>query len=217
VADAVKALGPWISDWEILNETNTPRFWIRTPSAREYMDLLVPTGKLIRSLAPGARVMLGSLCGNDVSYLAPVVRRHYLRELLALGAMEHADLVGFHPYTGDCYVSLKGEGGTARGVEQGIARFFDAYPELADRTWITEIGISRGLVRLGHREIGRVYARWIRGAAERGVPVYLWCLQDFDDPEYGPLNPERTFGLAGVDLRINETGLALIEALGLSS
>jgi hypothetical protein len=213
IETAVNRLTPYVSAWEVLNETNTARFWLRRPAADEYMRLLEPTANLIRSLAPDAKIMLGSIAGNDVSYLAPIIQRHYLRALTSMGALDLVDLVGFHPYTPACYAPISGELATMRGVCRSADRFFDTYPKLRGRAWITELGISRISVRLNSQQIGRVYGKWIRNFAAQGVPTYLWCLSDFDDPCYGRFNPERTFGLADTELRLNATGHSLIEAL----
>jgi hypothetical protein len=197
--------------WEIWNEQNTARFWLRKPSAAEYFEVCKQSGLRIRGLIEDSQIVIGSLCGNDVDLLAPNIPRGYLRELLDLGIDDYVDIYGIHPYTMACYMSLKGREGTIAQIKSRVDNFAAAYSDLKKPVWVTEIGISRTWMRLSMADIAYVYNELINDFGSRGMSTMLWCLTDFDDPIYVPGNPEKTFGLFDVNLEMNETGRRLLE------
>lgn len=198
-----------IRDWEIWNEQNTARFWLRRPSAEEYARVLKASAPAIKAIDPGARVMMGSICGNDVDFLAPGIPKGYLQAVLDCDTASLVDAYGFHPYTWSCYASFDSVDSTVQGIQKRIDHFFQLYPKLGKPSWITEIGISRTWVRLTEEAIARVYMALLEDLCRRDIPTILWCLTDFDDAHYVPGNPETAFGLASLDGRLNKTGQTL--------
>jgi hypothetical protein len=195
--------------WEIWNEQNTARFWLRKPKAREYFKVAEQSAARLRALIPNCQIVIGSICGNDVDRLAPNIRPGYLRELLDLGIDDHVDIYGIHPYTMACYLSLKSRDKTIAQIKSRVDHFQSAYSDITKPVWITEIGISRTWVRLSMHDIAMVYHELIRDFKERDMATMLWCLTDFDDAIYIPGNPEKSFGLADTNLKMNEIGETL--------
>lgn len=199
-----------IKYWEIWNEQNTARFWLRKPSAKEYLQVAAESSKVIRDLVPESQIILGSLCGNDVDLLAPNIPRGYLQELLDLGIDDHVDIYGIHPYTLACYVSLKSRKRTLHEIKSRVDHFQERYPQITKPIWITEIGISRTWVKLSMEDIAKIYHELINDFEARGMTTLLWCLTDFNDPIYVKGNPEKSFGLVDTQLQLNETGKTLL-------
>lgn len=197
-----------ILHWEVWNEENTARFWLRKPSAREFHEVLVAAAASLRSIHAENRVIYGSICGNDIHKLAPGIPLGFLQEALALGAADYCEVLGFHPYTTGCYVSILGLEATWSGVAERIEAFAERYQGAGRELWVTEIGVSRTWIRLRPQEIAELYHRILERCASLGMLCFFWCLTDFDDPIYGPGNPEKAFGFVRPDLEFNEVGQA---------
>jgi hypothetical protein len=210
----VERLGDRVRYWEIWNEQNTARFWLRRPRASEYAATLALASAAVRAAGREASVVCGSLCGNDVDFLAPGIPRDYLQRLLEQGVDEHVDVYGIHPYSLGCYLSLSNRARTFAEILRRVDGFTARYPQLGKPVWVTEIGVSRTWVRLGPNDIAWLYHELSRELSARGMPMVLWCLNDFDDRCYAWGNPERSFGLVTPTLELNETGRALLALRG---
>lgn len=77
---------PEITTYEIWNEENIG-FWMPKPSALQYLTLLQPTYKLLKSA--GKKVVMGGLAG---------IALDYLEEFLKLGGADYIDATCYHPY-----------------------------------------------------------------------------------------------------------------------
>lgn len=200
-----------VAEWEIWNEQNTRRFWIDAPSAAAYAELFRAAVATIRELDDAVGIIPGSLCGNDIDWLAPGIPRGYLAELAEAGGLEGATAIGFHPYAARCYVWP----GSAEAIESAVVarvdRFLERYRALDRPIQITEIGLSRTWLRPGPAALAGVLERWLQRFTAQGLPTYLWCLTDFDDAAYVPGNPETAFGLLTLDGEPNAVGRAFLE------
>lgn len=79
-----------VKHWEIWNEPNISHFWKpRSPSARDYVELVRLSASEIRRLVPGAVIIGGALAGMPKGYLA---------ECIASDIAESIDKLSFHPY-----------------------------------------------------------------------------------------------------------------------
>jgi hypothetical protein len=80
-----------IRDWQVWNEPNQPVFnWSDQPFARDYVALLRAARAAIKSVDPGAHIVLAGLVGTSWSALAKVY---------AAGGKALFDDVAIHPFT----------------------------------------------------------------------------------------------------------------------
>lgn len=192
-----------IKHWEVWNEPNFVRFWIASPNASEYLQLLRLSHYQIKNYDPQAQVILGGLC---VGNLAPFIidREKFYQEVLTLGGGDYFEIANIHPYSRHSYFSWASPAQLTkhfpRLIRYAIRRFQNISP--SHPVWITEFGISSTWVwRLKPKDIARIYYRCCQTAMSLKVPLALWTLTDFEDRHYFPGNPERRFGLLDWNLK----------------
>ena len=110
--------------WEIWNEPDIGQFWSGT--AADYVALLAAAYRGAKRGNPGCLVMSAGLDGPG---------EHFLQEMIDLGAMEHCDLVGFHPYAGDPKL--------AEERIRAVWRILN-FHQVRKPIWVTEVGWQSG-------------------------------------------------------------------------
>jgi len=124
--------------WQLWNEVNSPSFWYRKPSAKQYVGLLRVFSAGIRSGDPAAKVALAGL------FRTPRIRNgipldRFLPGIYRQKAKPLFDAVAMHPYATTPRDALE----AVRDTRKIMARFKDKRTPL----WITEIGWATGGVR----------------------------------------------------------------------
>jgi hypothetical protein len=124
-----------VIDWQLWNEVNSPSFWFRKPSAKQYVGLLRVFHAGIKAGDPAARIVLAGLFrtpqvknGIDLDRYLPAIYQRKAKGLF--------DAVAIHPYATtpqDAVTAVK----EARRI---MARFKDRHTPI----WITEIGWATG-------------------------------------------------------------------------
>jgi hypothetical protein len=79
-----------VRDWQLWNEPTMPGFWLDQPFAKHYVALLKATRPALRSVDPGARVVLAGLVYNSPAAL---------RAIYKAGGRKHFDVAAIHPFT----------------------------------------------------------------------------------------------------------------------
>jgi len=204
VDSLVRELGTYITDWEIWNEQNSKRFWIRPPSPKEYVDFAKNVVATIRSIQPNAHCVFGGINGNDVTPLMRFPQHffyytNYIHETLKYGIEKHIDSFAFHPYVFSCYVSRSKIDTIISEIQKRIEEMQERYRDFS--LLITEIGISPVLNRnITYEEIAKGYKRLISYCQETRIPVCIYTLVDPPHKHYSKLNPDRDFGLLDQNL-----------------
>jgi Glycosyl hydrolase catalytic core len=121
--------------WQLWNEVNSPSFWYRRPSAKQYVALLRVMRAGIKAGDPQAKIMLAGL------FPTPVVKKgipldRYLRAIYRRKAKRLFDAVAIHPYSTTPRDALD----RARELRQLMARFKDKRTPV----WVTELGWASG-------------------------------------------------------------------------
>jgi hypothetical protein len=127
-----------VIDWQLWNEVNSPSFWYRKPSAKQYVALLRVFSGAVRSGDPTAKIVLAGL------FRTPRIRNgipldRYLPAIYRRKAKPLFDAVAMHPYATTPRDALN----AVRDTRKIMARFKDKKTPL----WITEIGWATGGVR----------------------------------------------------------------------
>jgi polysaccharide biosynthesis protein PslG len=127
-----------VIDWQLWNEVNSPSFWYRKPSAKQYVALLRVMRAGIKAGDPGGRVILAGL------FPTPVVRKgvsldRYLGAIYKRKAKPLFDAVAIHPYSTTPRDALR----RLRDLRRLMARFKDKRTPV----WVTELGWATGGVR----------------------------------------------------------------------
>jgi len=200
VKHVIKIFKKDVTHWQVLNEVNTVRFWTSHPSALEYVSLLKKSHKTIRSIDNNARILFGSLVGNDNNVLLPLQPAHFFRDSMKIGAENFFDIVSFHPYFLDCYFSLRDKEHYIKMIKKNIDIIVKVRDIHKKPVWITEFGISPRWVRLKPYEIAFVYWTAYRLCSKNRIPFFLWQLTDTRRHVYLPGMPEKYFGLLDEDL-----------------
>jgi Glycosyl hydrolase catalytic core len=124
-----------IIDWQLWNEVNSPSFWYRKPSAKQYVGLLRVFSGAIKTGDPTAKVVLAGLFrtpqiknGIDLDRYLPAIYKRKAKPLF--------DAVAVHPYATTPRDALE----AVKETRQIMARFKDRRTPL----WITEIGWATG-------------------------------------------------------------------------
>jgi GH35 family endo-1,4-beta-xylanase len=133
-----------IRTWQIWNEQNSPKYFHPKPNPAAYSHLLVTASNAIRSVDPGAEIVLGGMWGPpDTDAVMPTPQ--FLRRLYAVPGIEaHFDAIAVHPYAPNL-----------AGVKDQMARARAAVRKAGDgdvALWITELGWASS----GPREEGLV-------------------------------------------------------------
>jgi hypothetical protein len=124
--------------WQLWNEVNSPSFWFRKPSAKQYVGLLRVFTDGIRSGDPSAKVVLAGL------FLTPRIRNgipldRFLPAVYRRKSKPLFDAVAMHPYATTPRDALA----SVRDTRKIMAEFKDKRTPL----WVTEIGWATGGVR----------------------------------------------------------------------
>jgi hypothetical protein len=124
-----------VIDWQLWNEVNSPSFWFRKPSAKQYVGLLRVFSGGIKTGDPSAHVILAGLFrtpqiknGIDLDRFLPQIYRRKAKGLF--------DGVAVHPYATTPRDALE----AVKETRRIMGRFKDRHTPL----WITEIGWSTG-------------------------------------------------------------------------
>lgn len=179
--------------WEIWNEPDISQFF--TGTTEEYATLLRTAYRAARRGNPDCLVMSAGLDGPGERFLV---------ELAELGALEHCDIIGFHPYGGNPRI--------AEDRMRDVWRVLNFY-EVRRPVWITEVGWQSGGWRSGPGVVDseRTKARYLRGAYERlsrYAEVICWYRGREPGDMYGLVRPTRP------GLVLNEAWHALREISG---
>ena len=121
-----------IRTWQVWNEQNSSKYFAPHPDVASYAALLQETAAAIRSVDPGAEIMLGGMWGaGGVADVVPAST--YLSRLYAQpGARESFDSIGLHPYAS----SAGGMIAQVRASRRVVNRAGDSAVGL----WVTEVG-----------------------------------------------------------------------------
>lgn len=200
VKDTVTRFKKKVSYWQILNEVNTIRFWTNDPSPSEYVSFLKKAHKTVKSIDNNARILFGSVVGNDNNVLLPLQSSHFFRNSMKIGAKDFFDVASFHPYFADCYFSFKDKKYYLEMIKKDINVILKVRDMHKKPVWITEFGISPRWIRLKPHEVASIYLFTYKLYRDKGIPFFLWQLTDTRKHVYLPGNPEKHFGLLGEDL-----------------
>jgi hypothetical protein len=101
VEAAVRRYAPkGVKVWEIWNEPNLSNFWSPKPDPARYTALLKAAAGAVRSVDPGATVILGGLSpATDASDGNQISPKTFLERVYAAGGRGSFDAVGMHPYS----------------------------------------------------------------------------------------------------------------------
>jgi polysaccharide biosynthesis protein PslG len=153
-----------VIDWQLWNEVNSPSFWFRKPSAKQYVGLLKVFSRGIRSGDPSAKIVLAGL------FRTPRIRNgipldRYLPGIYRAKGKKFFDAVAVHPYA----TTPKDAVGAVRETRKIMAQFKDKKAKL----WITEIGWATGgsptpLTVSPQRQAAYLRQSYKRLAANRG-------------------------------------------------
>lgn len=206
VQRVVRGVHPYITHWEIWNEQNTKRFWVRDPSPSEYMILLHEISSAIRLLQKDACIIFGGVFGDDVKPIYPflpqtvIYKKGFIEACLREGMEKVVDCVAFHPYTRKCYFSLASAESIAESIIDSIRLTCERYSDLS--LIISEIGVSPLLnPRLTAAGIALIYKKVITYCEGIHLPVCIYALSDQHESHYGFINPDRDFGFVDYHLK----------------
>ena len=137
VAARYRPLG--VRAFEIWNEPNHPRFWPSGPNPAAYVPMLKAGHAAVKSVDPGATVVLGGLSKNDATYLAGIY---------ANGGRAYFDVAAVHPYTGSvsptrCWNDASGKPALDAFCSlRNVRDVMVANGDTAKPIWLTEFGWS---------------------------------------------------------------------------
>jgi hypothetical protein len=124
-----------VVDWQLWNEVNSPSFWFRKPSAKQYVGLLRVFNGGVKAGDPSAKVVLAGLFrtpqiknGIDLDRFLPQIYRRKAKGLF--------DAVALHPYATTPRDALE----AVKETRKIMGRFKDRRTPL----WITEVGWATG-------------------------------------------------------------------------
>jgi polysaccharide biosynthesis protein PslG len=171
-----------ITNWQLWNEVNSPSFWYRKPSVKQYVGLLRVFHDGIKSGDPSANVILAGLFrtpriknGIDLDRFLPGIYRRKAKGLF--------DAVAIHPYATTPRDALE----AVKETRKIMAQFKDRRTPI----WITEIGWATAGQRTPLTVRPQRQATYLRQAfglmaANRGrlriAGVVWYSLQDVPGP-----------------------------------
>jgi aryl-phospho-beta-D-glucosidase BglC (GH1 family) len=117
--------------WEVWNEPNLIEFWTTGINAAQYTDMLRRSYTAIKSAAPEATVLGGSIVFNDVKFL---------RAMYAAGAKGSFDGLAIHPYAPGRSPDDRRDPYGNFGAVEDMKVIMDANNDPDKSIWITEIG-----------------------------------------------------------------------------
>jgi hypothetical protein len=122
-------------DWQLWNEVNSPSFWYRKPSVKQYVGLLRVFHDAIKTGDPSAHIVLAGLFrtpqiknGIDLDRYLPGIYRRKAKPLF--------DAVAIHPYATTPRDALE----SVKEARKIMSRFKDKRTPI----WITELGWATG-------------------------------------------------------------------------
>jgi hypothetical protein len=124
-----------VIDWQLWNEANSPSFWFRKPSAKQYVSLLRVFHAGIKTGDPSAKIVLAGL------FRTPRIRNgvpldRYLPGIYRAKGKRYFDAAAMHPYATTPADALE----AVKDTRKIMAQFKDRKAKL----WITEIGWATG-------------------------------------------------------------------------
>jgi polysaccharide biosynthesis protein PslG len=181
-----------ISNWEIWNEQNLPRFW-PVPDATQYALLLKAVYPVLKAADPTSTVITGGL-SPDTSGIDTLT---FVRAMYAAGAGGYFDALGLHPYAFPFLPTMD----PITAVHNVMVANGDGNKQI----WLTEVGAPTGTSPWAETEDMQAqtiaaYANFARNNSYVG-PVYYYSLVDTGTD---PANPEDNFGLLRRDLTPKE-------------
>jgi len=118
--------------WQIWNEMNTPKYFAPKVNVGRYASLLESAADGIRSVDPGAEIVLGGMWGPHSARDVVMPTNDYLKRLYAQGAEDDFDSIAIHPYGNNSEASLAQLRSARRTVRQA------GDPKAG--MWVTEVG-----------------------------------------------------------------------------
>lgn len=192
-----------IKHWQVWNEVNLRRFWMRKANPDEYFELLKATIPVIKDIDADNKIVSGPICGDDVKFLFFGFEINYLSTLMDKGLADYVDIIAFHPYIASNYIGFASIKTMERRLHERIDTFLNKYTQSGKEIWITELGITKYTVLREKRsteDIGDLYISVLDKTLNKGIKTFLWVLTDFKDKYYSFFNPEPHFGLTDFDL-----------------
>jgi hypothetical protein len=193
-----------ITTWEIWNEPNTLRFWIRNPEPIEYVQLAAAAAPIIKKINPKNKTVFAGLMGDDLRVIAPFQRINYIQDCIDAGIDQYIDIYNFHPYDPICYFAKKPANVYFPTIAGVIDSFMHKYRAIRKPFIISEIGVCPLWLKITQTEIGALYKEIYLHSISKRIDCYFWVLTDFKGPEYSRWNPETAFGLIDWDLKEKE-------------
>ncbi|MBN2100471.1 hypothetical protein JW710_01055 [Candidatus Dojkabacteria bacterium] len=204
----VKRYGNIVSHWEIWNEPNLKRFWVKKLDFREYSEMLKKVSEDIRSIQSQSVIVCSGMSGNDMDNLlwspnSLLNYKKYFSGIIENDYGKYFDVANFHPYYIQCYASVRRrqyfEKRSVAIIRELRSRVAELVPDKP--MWLTEFGISTTLnLFLSQKDIAKIYIEVIKECVKMNVPLALWCLYDENNKGYGVTNPEKGFSLLDEDL-----------------
>ena len=201
----VSGLKKYIKHWQILNEVNTRRFWVKRPNPAEYVMILKETSDIIKKIDSKAKIIFSGILENDDRRFRPFIMKDYYINSLLHNAILYFDIASFHPYVKECFISLQNKHYYYSKVTKLIDKAKNQMTDSKKPIWITEFGISHKWVRISKKDIAWVYWMIYKYCCDNGIMFFLWQLFDIRQPGHEPLSPEKYFGLLDTNLKPKET------------
>jgi polysaccharide biosynthesis protein PslG len=165
-----------ITAWQIWNEQNSPSFFKPKPKVKAYAKLLAASKTGLRSVDPGADIVLGGMFGTPLGGRKPGISAwKFLRKLYDIkGAKKNFDAVAPHPYA----AKLKKVKAQMDLLRKEMRKGRDRKTAL----WITELGwgsggpdnpLNRGLKGQGQR-LKQAYKFFKRKRKAWNVRTVVW-------------------------------------------
>jgi len=124
-----------VTDWQLWNEVNSPSFWYRKPSVKQYVGLLRVFHSGIKAGDPSADIVLAGLFrtpqiknGIDLDRYLPGIYRRKAKGLF--------DAVAVHPYATTPHDALE--------AVKEARKIMNSFKDKRTPIWITEIGWATG-------------------------------------------------------------------------
>jgi len=204
----------YVSIWEVWNEPNTRRFWIKTPSAHGYSLFLEKISAIIQNIDKNASIVFGGISGKDTLDIPFLLKKNFFRDCIDLGSEQFFDIVAFHPYLLDCYFSINSKKVYKKKLEKNIKQIVTYTRNLTNKPlWFNEFGISPDFVRVSPKDIAEIYVWLYKTCQQHNVPLALWQLYDTESSEYEVITPEKHFGLLDTNLNPKDVYKELIPLL----
>ena len=147
-----------ISEVEIWNEPNHPRFW-PNPSPTNYVALLKPTYELVKRIDPTVRVVIGGTAGVGIKFFNGVYK---------LGGKPFFDVMNCHPYS-----YPYGPDGRLDKAVDDLRSLMGRYGDGDKPIYITEHGWPTQKMRLGESEALLAALRILRPGKSSWRVAYL--------------------------------------------